>query len=74
MLWLELPKAVDGRRLVAAALDKRICFAPGEVFSASGKYANCLRLSGGYGWDARIEKGVRALGAMARTHLTRNAS
>jgi alanine-alpha-ketoisovalerate/valine-pyruvate aminotransferase len=74
VLWLELPKAVDSRRLFAQALEKNICFAPGVVFSASGKYANCLRLSGGYGWDARIEKGVRTLGAMARTHLTRNAS
>jgi hypothetical protein len=35
------------------------------VFSASGKYANCLRLSGGHGWDGRIEKGLRTLGAMA---------
>jgi DNA-binding transcriptional MocR family regulator len=74
VLWLELPKAVDGRRLFAAALDKRICFAPGVVFSASGKYANCLRLSGGYGWDARIDKGLRTLGQLARAEMTRNAS
>jgi DNA-binding transcriptional MocR family regulator len=40
------------------------------VFSASGKYANCLRLSGGHGWDARIEKGLRTLGAMARSKGT----
>jgi len=44
----------------------------GDAFER--KYANCLRLSGGYGWDARIEKGVRALGAIDRTHITRNAS
>ena len=71
VLWLELPQAVDSRRLFARALAKGICFAPGVVFSASGKHENCLRLSGGYGWDARIEKGVRALGSLARAEMTR---
>lgn len=74
VLWLELPKALDSRLLFVQALQKNICFAPGVVFSASGKYANCLRLSGGHGWDARIEKGVRALGTMARAQLTRTLS
>jgi DNA-binding transcriptional MocR family regulator len=35
------------------------------VFSASGRHAHSLRLSGGHGSDARIEKGLRTLGAMA---------
>jgi DNA-binding transcriptional MocR family regulator len=65
VLWLELPKAVDTGRLFAQALDQRICFAPGAVFSANGRHAHCLRLSGGHGWDARIERGLRTLGAMA---------
>lgn len=65
VLWVELPEPADTRLLFAQALEKRICFAPGVVFSASGKYAHCLRLSGGHGWDARIEKGLRTLGAMA---------
>jgi DNA-binding transcriptional MocR family regulator len=69
VLWLELPQPLDSRLLFAQALAKGICFAPGVVFSASGGHAHCLRLSGGYGWDARIEKGVRALGAMARAAL-----
>jgi DNA-binding transcriptional MocR family regulator len=71
VLWLELPKTVDSGRLFAQALKKNICFAPGVVFSSSGKYANCLRLSGGYGWDVRIEDGVRALGGLAQMHVTR---
>jgi len=58
--------------LFALALDKGICFAPGVVFSASGQHAHCLRLSGGYGWDPRIEKGIKALGAMARVALARS--
>jgi DNA-binding transcriptional MocR family regulator len=69
VLWLELPARLDSRELFAQALAKGICFAPGVVFSASGQHAHCLRLSAGYGWDARIEKGVRTLGAMAGAAL-----
>lgn len=69
VLWLELPKALDSRALFGQAIAKGICFAPGIVFSASGQHAHCMRLSGGHGWDARIDKGVRMLGALARQAL-----
>jgi DNA-binding transcriptional MocR family regulator len=65
VLWLELPEAVDTRALFDAALAEGICFAPGDVFSASGRYRNCLRLSCGHPWNARIETGVARLGALA---------
>jgi DNA-binding transcriptional MocR family regulator len=67
VLWVELPRPADTRQLFAQALERGICFAPGVVFSASGRYANCLRLSGGYGWSPRLDRGLRALGALART-------
>ena len=62
MLWLELPKHLDSRVLLDAALNKGICFAPGDAFSASGRYASCLRLSCGHDWGPRIENGVKTLG------------
>lgn len=71
VLWLELPKPSDTTLLFGQALEKGICFAPGVIFSANGQHSHCLRLSGGYGWDARIEKGVRALGALARAGAKR---
>jgi DNA-binding transcriptional MocR family regulator len=69
VLWLELPQPSNTRALFQTALDEGICFAPGEVFSASGRYANCLRLSCGHSWDARIERGVSRLGALASEAL-----
>jgi len=69
VLWLELPRPFDSRALFAQALEAGICFAPGEVFSASGRYANCLRLSAGYPWDPRMEWGLETLGRMARAAL-----
>ncbi|WP_394484642.1 PLP-dependent aminotransferase family protein [Variovorax sp. VaC1] len=69
MLWLELPKHFDSRALFEEALEHGICFAPGDVFSASRRYRNCLRLSAGHAWNDRIEAGVRRLGRMARAQL-----
>lgn len=65
VLWLELPRRLDARALLDRALDKNICFAPGDVFSASRRFKNCLRLSAGYSWTPRIENGVRTLGRLA---------
>jgi DNA-binding transcriptional MocR family regulator len=71
VLWLELPKHVSSRELLDAALNKSICFAPGDVFSASNRYASCLRLSCGHRWDPWIENSVRVLGKMVTAALAR---
>jgi len=69
VLWLELPKKFDSRSLFDKALKQGICFAPGDVFSASRRFRNCLRLSVGSGWSDRIEDGVRRLGQLAQELL-----
>jgi DNA-binding transcriptional MocR family regulator len=65
VLWLQLPKPLASRELFEAALKKGVCFVPGDVFSASDRYANCLRLSCGSAWHTRIEKGLETLGELA---------
>jgi DNA-binding transcriptional MocR family regulator len=69
VLWLELPQRLNTRVLFESALNEGICFAPGEVFSSSGRYANCLRLSCGHTWDSRIARGVARLGALVTDAL-----
>jgi DNA-binding transcriptional MocR family regulator len=69
-LWVELPRGFDSRALFDEALEHGICFAPGDVFSASRRFRNCLRLSAGSTWSERIEKGVRRLGDLARAQLS----
>ncbi|GGF03989.1 GntR family transcriptional regulator [Aliidongia dinghuensis] len=64
VLWLELPPQVLTRALFDQALLRGICFAPGDVFSATDRYGHCLRLSGGYGWSPQIEQGLETLGEM----------
>jgi len=65
VLWVELPRPFVARTLLEEALKHGICFAPGEVFSASNRYTNCLRLSCGHRWDTQIEAAVVKLGALA---------
>jgi len=69
-LWVELPRGFDSRALFDEALAHGICFAPGDVFSASRRFRNCLRLSAGSTWSERIDKGVRRLGELARVQLS----
>ena len=72
VLWLEMPRPLRSRELLDAALGKGICFAPGDVFSAGGRHANCLRLSCGHTWHPRIEHGLRTLGALAAAARARH--
>jgi DNA-binding transcriptional MocR family regulator len=65
VLWVELPPPADTQGLFEEAVKRGICFAPGDVFSASDRYRHCLRLSCGYGWDRRIEAGIETIGALA---------
>jgi DNA-binding transcriptional MocR family regulator len=72
VLWLELPRPFRSRELFPQALEKGICFAPGDVFSASGRYHNCLRLSCGHSWNAWIEKGILTLGGLVSSEPLRH--
>lgn len=70
VLWVELPRGFDSRALFDTALEQGICFAPGDVFSASRRFRNCLRLSAGSAWSERIERGVKQLGKLVLAQLT----
>jgi len=69
VLWVELPRPLKTRTLLKEALEHGICFAPGDVFSASNRYTNCLRLSCGHLWDAQIEAAVEILGGLAKQQI-----
>lgn len=64
VLWLELPPEVDCTALHTRAVNAGIAFVPGEMFSASGQYRNCLRLACGQPWSERLEDGLRRLGQL----------
>ena len=65
ILWVELPAEIDSAVLFERAVREDIAFVPGDLFSASGRYRNCLRLNCGNPWSPRLEEAVKRLGALA---------
>lgn len=61
ILWVELPEEIDTFALAQRALLEGISFAPGRLFSASGKYNNCLRLSGACRPDVPVDSVILRL-------------
>lgn len=65
VLWAELPPGTDAVALYRRALERGISTAPGPVFSATGSYGNCLRLSAGHPWSERTDAALATLAALA---------
>jgi DNA-binding transcriptional MocR family regulator len=65
VLWVQLPDGHDAHLLFERALDAGIGVMPGSLFSASGAYRDCLRLSCAVAWDARTQRALLDLGRLA---------
>lgn len=70
VLWIELPSRVDAVQLQRAAVQQRICLAPGPLFSVKARYHNCLRMNCGLPWSDAIEQALRTTGELAKKQLT----
>jgi len=64
VLWVEMPEKVDSIKLYEMSLRAGITIAPGRIFSATGKYSNCLRLNAAY-WSRGIADAVAVVGGLA---------
>ncbi|QKE65322.1 PLP-dependent aminotransferase family protein [Aquipseudomonas campi] len=62
MLWVELEAGFDSQRLNRQLLPHKVQIAPGSIFSAAGKYRNCLRMNFATPQAAGIEQAVRRVG------------
>lgn len=63
MLWVEMPPGFDSQKLNRALLPHKIQIAPGSIFSAAGKYRNCIRLNYAEPPSDVIEAAVKQIGA-----------
>jgi DNA-binding transcriptional MocR family regulator len=64
VLWVELPEEVDATQLYEEAIGEGLAYVPGELFSPSGMYRNCLRLNCGNPHTPEIEDAIRRLGRL----------
>ena len=65
LLWVELPKKVDAVKLFRAAMAAHITIVPGTIFSTTGRFRNCIRISCGYRWSDTIDRALVTLGRLA---------
>lgn len=67
-LWVELPGEADTTALYAAAIQEKITFAPGRIFSTDGRFQHCLRLNGAF-WSEENSWAIARLGEMTTNLL-----
>jgi len=65
-LWIEMDKKINAYRLHKRALKQNVGIAPGQIFSSSGSFENCFRLSYGDPWSEKIEDGIKVIGKLMR--------
>lgn len=65
MLWVELPDGFDTQKLNRQLLEQGVQIAVGSIFSASGKYRNCLRMNFAAKPTQENEQAVQKVGAAA---------
>ncbi|MBQ4879189.1 PLP-dependent aminotransferase family protein [Pseudoalteromonas luteoviolacea] len=70
VVWIELDKSVDGGVLFNLAIAQGISLTPGQLFSATERFQNCIRLSFGLPWQAKHETSLKQLGEMVSTALS----
>ena len=60
--WVEMPEQIDGRKLLARAIEKKVAFVPGDAFYPDGSHGNTMRLNFSNMPPERIRQGIKTLG------------
>lgn len=63
-VWVELAEHIDTLKLYPQALQQGVVITPGPLFSVSGQFTHCLRISFAHPWDERRLKALKQLGEM----------
>lgn len=71
VIWVELPKGIDGLALFYSALERRVSITPGVLFSPTRKFGNYIRLCAGQPWTPAIDDALKTLGRLAADMQTR---
>lgn len=68
VLWVRCRSHVDTGKLFHEAIEQGVSFAPGTIFSATGKYKNFMRISFGVQWSDDVIEAVATLGKIVTQH------
>lgn len=65
VVWVQLPQRASATTLFRRGRAHGIDIAPGSMFTTSGRFDDCLRLSAANPWSDKVEQAVRVLGSLA---------
>ncbi|MES2238845.1 MAG: PLP-dependent aminotransferase family protein [Bacteroidota bacterium] len=71
VLWLELDPRIDTAALYDIAIQQKISFAPGRMFTQHDQFNNCMRLNFAVKWDEKVEASLKKLGLLIKNELLR---
>ncbi|TQV85102.1 PLP-dependent aminotransferase family protein [Aliikangiella coralliicola] len=74
VVWVELPPGCDSTEWFRLAVSESISITPGVLFSATGKYKRCARISYGLPWCQTVESAVKKLGELSYSLLNKKMS
>jgi len=74
MLWIELPRQVDSRKVFEQARHEHIGCAPGATFSCSGRFNHFLRVHCGEPFTPRLDAHIRRLGQIVAEQAARTSN
>lgn len=66
VLWVQLNRKINTFKLRIEAMKHDISVVPGKIFSGSGNYNNCIRISFGKPWDDNADYGLQMLGKIIK--------
>ncbi|MFA9188684.1 PLP-dependent aminotransferase family protein [Flavobacterium sp. FBOR7N2.3] len=69
VLWLELDPRIDTAILYDIAVQHKIGFAPGRMFTQHDQYNNCMRLNFAIKWDEKVEHSLQNLGLLIKQQI-----
>lgn len=72
-MWIEFPETFDTLRLNSLLRQSSIQIASGSLFSASGKYRNCMRVHYGLPLTDEMQQVLRVIGEHAEQLLHEDA-
>ena len=70
--WVELPKEINARALLEAALEKKVAFVPGGSFYPNTPRENTFRINYSSMSEARIVEGIKILGDVIKTFMVKS--
>jgi DNA-binding transcriptional MocR family regulator len=66
VLWVEMNPGVHSNVLLQAAVEEKINFSPGPIFSLDQSYSHCIRISFSKPFSADVDWALRMLGKLVR--------